>query len=145
MTAESAHPEVEFQLNQCGSNMSYQDLIQHLSVAFQRGEDEANLLAEFYSCSQKVKETEEAFVDELQILAQKVISKKPDFHLDLDATLKQCYASQLYDRSSASIAKMLLMQMPQMTFTQFRNELAQVLGTCQCAGAKSSTKAVMTS
>ena len=59
--------------------------------------------------------------------------------------LKQCYASQLYDRSSASITKMILMQMPQMTFTQFRNELAQVLGTRQCAGAKSSTKAMTTS
>ena len=35
--------------------------------------------------------------------------------------------------------------MPQMTFTQFRNELAQVLGTRQHAGAKSSTKAMMTS
>ena len=59
--------------------------------------------------------------------------------------LKQCYTSQLYDRSSASIAKMLLMQMLQMTFTQFRNELAQVLGTHQHAGAKTSTKAMTTS
>ena len=61
MTAESAHHEVEFQLNLCGSDMSYQDLIKHLSVTFQGGEDEANLLAEFYSHSQKAKETEEAF------------------------------------------------------------------------------------
>ena len=30
---------------------------------------EANLLAEFYSHGQKAKETEEAFADELQILA----------------------------------------------------------------------------
>ena len=69
MTAESAHHEVEFQLDLCGSDMSYQDLIKHLSVTFQGGKDEANILAEFYSHSQKAKETEEAFTDELQILA----------------------------------------------------------------------------
>ena len=61
-------------------------------------------------------------------------------------TLKQHYASQLYDQNSASIAKTLLMQMPQMSFTQFCNELAQVLETHQHAlGAKASVKAVTTS
>ena len=54
-----------------------------------------NLLAEFYSRAQKSKETEEAFADELQILARKVIIKKPDFRVNLDTTLKQRYASQL--------------------------------------------------
>ena len=49
-------------------------------------------------------------------------------------------ASQLYDKNSASIAKTLLMQMPQMSFTQFRNELARVLGTCQRSGGKTSAK-----
>ena len=99
----------------------------------------------FTAAVSKTKETEETFVDELQILAQKVISKKPDFCVDLDAMLKQCYASQLYDRINASIVKMLLIQMPQMTFTQFRNELARVLGTHQRSRAKTSTKTVMTS
>ena len=37
------------------------------------------------------------------------------------------------------------MQMPQMSFTQFRNELAQVLGTCQRTGGKASAKTVTTS
>ena len=37
------------------------------------------------------------------------------------------------------------MQMPQMSFTQFCNELAQVLGTCQHTGNKASAKAVTTS
>ena len=60
-------------------------------------------------------------------------------------TLKQCYASQLYDQNSTSIAKTLLMQMPQMSFTQFCNELARVLGTHQCTGNKASAKAVTTS
>ena len=55
------------------------DLLEHLSIAFQGGDDKANILAEFYSHSQKPKESEEAFADELQLLARKVISKKADF------------------------------------------------------------------
>ena len=78
-TLENANREVEFQLDLCGSKISYQDLLRHLSITFKGGDDEANLLAEFYSHAQKVKESEEAFADELQILAQKVIIKKPDF------------------------------------------------------------------
>ena len=143
--AESARQEVKFQLDLCGSDILYQDLLKHLSIAFQGGKDEANLLAKFYGRGQKAKELEEAFADELQILVHKIISKKPDFRNDLDMTLKQCYASQLYDRNSASIAKTLLMQMPQMYFMQFRNELARVLGTCQQSGGKMSAKTASTS
>ena len=68
---------------------------------------EANLLAEFYSRGQKLKESEGAFVDKLQILARKVIIKKPDFRVNLNTTLKQHYASQLYVCNSASIAQNL--------------------------------------
>ena len=122
---------MEFQLNLCGREINCQDLLKHLSVAFQGGHDEASILAEFYSCSQKPKEMEENFIDELQLLPHKVITKKPDFWEDLDATLKQHYANQLYDHNSMSITKTLLIQMPKVTFTQFWNELAWVLGTCQ--------------
>ena len=69
MTLDSAHREVEFQLDLCGGVTTYQDLLIHLSITFQGGDKEANLLAEFYSCGQKVKELEEAFADELQTLA----------------------------------------------------------------------------
>ena len=137
--------EVEFQLDLCGSIITYQDLLKHLSITFQGGDKEANLLADFYSHGQKLKEMEEAFTDELQLLAQKVISRKPDFHQDLDTMLKQHYASQLYDRSNASIAKTLLKQMPQTSFTQFCNELAQILGTHQKAVAKASIKTMTAS
>ena len=73
---DNARREVEFQLDLCGGVISYQNLLKHLSIAFQGGDDKANLLAEFYSRAQKVKESEEAFADELQILARKVIVKK---------------------------------------------------------------------
>ena len=131
-TLDNARREVEFQLDLCGGDITYQDLLQHLGIAFQGGDDEANVLAEFYSRRQYAKESEESFADELQLLARKVISKKPDFRVNLDNTMKQRYASQLYDHSNASIAKALLLQMPTVSFTQYRNELARVLGTRQC-------------
>ena len=83
-------------------------------------------------------------MDELQILAHKVIIKKPDFRVNLDTTLKQHYASQLYDRNSTSIAKTLLVQMQQCSFMEFHNELARVLGTRQRAISKASMKPVTT-
>ena len=87
-TLDNACHKVEFQLDLCGGNISYQDLLQHLSVTFQGGDDEANILAEFYSHRQYSKESEEAFDDELQLLARKVISKKPDFRINLDTTIE---------------------------------------------------------
>ena len=143
-TFDNAHCEVEFQLDLCGRDITYQKLLRHLSVAFQGGDNKANLLAEFYSHGQKLKESEEAFADELQILARKVIIKKPDFRVNLDTTLKQHYASQLLDCNSASIAKTLLVQMQQCSFTEFRNELARVLDTRHHAISKASTKPVTT-
>ena len=141
-TLDNARREVEFQLDLCGGVITYQNLLKHLSITFQGGDDEANLLAEFYSHGQKVKELEEAFADELEILARKVIIKKPDFRVNLDTTLKQCYASQLLDRNSTSIAKTLLVQMSQCSFTEFCNELARVLDTRRCAISKASAKPV---
>ena len=88
-TLDNARHEVEFQLNLCGGNITYQDLLQHLSIAFQGGDDEANILAKFYSHRQYSKESEKAFADKLQLLARKVISKKADFRVNLDKMQKQ--------------------------------------------------------
>ena len=44
--------------------------------------------------------------------------------------LKSQYVNQLYDCHSVAIAKSLLFQLPPHTsFTQFRSELSQILGT----------------
>ena len=65
-TLDNARRGVEFQLDLCSGVITYENLLKHLSIAFQGGDNEANLLAEFYSRAQKTKETEEAFADELQ-------------------------------------------------------------------------------
>ena len=123
---ESTCHEVKFQLDLCGGKITYQDLLQHLCIAFQGGNDEANILAKFYSHTQCAKESEEVFADELQLLARKVISKKPNFQINLDTVLKQQYTNQLYDHNSTSIAKMLLLQMPQVPLKGTKNWLLLV-------------------
>ena len=47
------------------------------------------------------------------------------------------------DHNSASIAKTLLVQMQQCSFTEFHNELARVLDTRRHAISKASTKPIM--
>ena len=81
---EKVLKEVKYQLDLNGAEMSYKDLLEHLNLTFAGGEDESTLMADFYSPTQKVKELEESFADELQVLAQKVISKKPNFQNQIE-------------------------------------------------------------
>ena len=74
-TLDNTWHEVKFQLDLCGGDITYHKLLRHLSITFHGGDNKANLLAELYSHGQKSKESEEAFVDELHILAHKVIIK----------------------------------------------------------------------
>ena len=60
----------------CSGVITYQNLLRHLSVAFPGGNDEANLLVEFYSHAQKIKESEEAFVDETSDLSPQSYHQK---------------------------------------------------------------------
>ena len=95
---------------------------------FTGGEDESTLMTDFYSHTQKVKESEEAFVDELQVLAWKVINKRPNFRQEFNSMLKNQYSNQLYDCHSVAIAKSLLFQLPLHTsFTQFRSKLSCIV------------------
>ena len=60
-TLDNARRKVEFQLDLCSGVITYQNLLRHLSVTFQGGDDEANLLAEFYSHGQKIKGVRRGF------------------------------------------------------------------------------------
>ena len=68
-TSEQARSEVEYYLGLTPKEeQSFQGLIDHLSLAFQSCEMVSSLIADFYNWSQKIQETEDAFVDELQVL-----------------------------------------------------------------------------
>ena len=61
MTQDNARRKVEYQLDICGGIIMYQDLLKRLSIAFQGGDEEANLIAEFYSRGQKTKRNRRCF------------------------------------------------------------------------------------
>ena len=58
---EKALKEVKYQLDLNGAEMSYKDLLEHLNLTFAGGEDESTLMADFYSHTQKAKESEESW------------------------------------------------------------------------------------
>ena len=68
-TSEQVRSEVEYYLGLTPKEeQSFQGLIDHLSLAFQSCKTVSSLIADFYNWSQKIWETEDAFVDEIQVL-----------------------------------------------------------------------------
>ena len=79
-TAECACDEVQFYMVMVvDEQQTFEGLIQHLKNAFQSGETTSKLISDFYAQAQKKNESEEAFVDELQILVCKIIARKLEF------------------------------------------------------------------
>ena len=58
---------------------TFEGLVQHLKNGFQSGETVSELISNFYSWTQKRNESEDVFVDHLQILVWKIIAQKPEF------------------------------------------------------------------
>ena len=57
-------------------DQSFEGLINHLCDAFQSGETLSELISDCYGQSQKTRETEDTFADDLQVLARKIIVQK---------------------------------------------------------------------
>ena len=72
-------------------------LIQHLKKVFQSGETISKLISNFYSHAQKKNESEDVFADNLQVIVQKIIARKPEFRTDANEQLKSQYAHKLHD------------------------------------------------
>ena len=91
-TAESARGVVEFYLD-TNCSWKYHELVEHLRTSFESGKSFSLLVGDFYSCTQRPRETEDQFTDELQILGQKVISVRPSWKQEANEALKTQFAS----------------------------------------------------
>ena len=70
-TAERAQDEVEFYMGMVAEeDQSFEGLIDHLCDAFQSGETLSKLISNFYGWSQKTRETQDTFANDLQLLAR---------------------------------------------------------------------------
>ena len=120
-TAEHAHNEVEFYMGMVtDEQQTFKGLMQHLKNAFQSGETTSELISNFYAKTQKKNESEEAFVDELQILVHKIIARKPEFREDANEQLKSQFTHTLKDPYYAAIARSMLQSLENSeSFNQF--------------------------
>ena len=135
-TEGKAHQQVEFYIVST-PNPSFEGLIDILKTSFQSGEDEATVKGEFYSCNQYSKESVDDFTDVLQLLTRKVLNVDPSFQTFMNKSLCQQLANGLKDPGHSISARSILNQQPDIQFTSFRSDLANILG-CQVhtAGAK---------
>ena len=120
-TAERACDEVQFYMVMIADDQqSFDGLVNHLKDAFQSGETVSELINDFYSHHQRKNESEDAFVDDLQILVRKIIARKPSFRAEANEQLKNQYAYKLHNPYYAAIACSVLQTSdPLETFTQF--------------------------
>ena len=125
-TSEHARSEVEYYLGLTPKGeQSFQGLIDHLSHAFQSCETVSSLTADFYNWSQKTRETEDVFADELQLLIRKIVAHNLEFINEANQVLKQQFAQNLRDPYFVVIARGQCLSSPDpKSFTQFWGRLA---------------------
>ena len=106
----------------------------------------SSLIADFYNWFQKTRETEDTFVDELQILVRKIIAQKLEFISEANQALKHQYVENLRDLYFGVVARGQCLSSPDSeSFTQFRGRLALMFnsqGKQQCARANVTSAAV---
>ena len=87
---------VEFYLD-ANSTWDYWKLIEHLRTLLEMGETFGSLVRDLYSKTQHLKEIEDQFIDELQILSRKVLSVHLEWKVKVNKDLKTQFAFQLHD------------------------------------------------
>ena len=74
-TAEGAHNGIEFYFSMIvDDQQTFDGLGSHLKCAFQSGETVSELISNFYGQQQRKNESEDVFVDDLQILLEGLLS-----------------------------------------------------------------------
>ena len=135
-TEGKVRQQVDFYLD-TNPVQNIQGLIEHLTAAFSSGEDEAGIKSEFYSREQLVKESEDDFVEALQILARKILIINPNFQTECNTALINQFASGLRDDIMRPLARDLISRRPDISFVKFRAEVANLSRSRQ---RKSKTK-----
>ena len=108
-TAEHACNKVEFYMGMVSEEQqTFDGLVQHLKNAFQSDKTISELISDFYSWAQKKSESKDAFVNDLQVLVQKIIARRLEFRKDANGQLKNQYAHKLKDLYYAAIAHSIL-------------------------------------
>ena len=106
-TEGTVHCQVDNYLD-FSDNQTFSGLMRELSTAFESCQDEASLMADFYSRKQLAKENDDQFAEQLQLLARKVICAKQSFRSEAQQALKQQFANGLKDQYHQVTARSIL-------------------------------------
>ena len=125
---------------------SFEKLTDHLSLAFQSCKTVNSLSGNFYNWFQKLKETEDTFTDELQILMHQIVAQKLEFVGETNQALKHEYAFHLRDPCFRVVAQGQCLASPDSkSSSQFRDWLLFMFGSCCKCGKKVNATTAMVS
>ena len=102
-------------------HLTFNTLMKELASVYSPPDDDASLMADLYGHKQLAKESDDAFAEELQLLAPKIINVKPSFRSEANTAMKQQFANGLKDSYHQIAARNILQSKPQLTFTEFLN------------------------
>ena len=97
-------------------------------ASFLSGEDGQQMLAEFYSRVQNQKESVKEFGESLLQIARKIMTTKPEFKVDIDNTLKACFADGLRDHYHQAMAREMIRSGPTLSYVAYKSEVLKTLG-----------------
>ena len=86
------------------------------------------MLAEFYSHVQNQKELVKEFGESLLQIARKIMTTKPEFKIDIDNTLKACFADGLRDHYHQAMAREMIRSRPTLSYVAYKSEVVKTLG-----------------
>ena len=110
-------------------NPTIEGVLEHLISAFSSGEDESSIKSEFYSRKQLARESEDDYVEVLQILARKIMIANPAFQAECNGALIHQFTNGLRDEIIRPLAKDLVNRKPGIAFIKFRSEVANLSGS----------------
>ena len=108
--------------------LSVDSLFKNLRQVFSSGEDGQQMLAEFYSCVQNPKETVKEFGELLLQIARKIMTAKPEFKVDIENTLKECFADGLRDHYHQAMAREMIRSRPTLSYVAYKSAVLKTLG-----------------
>ena len=113
ITANHAWDEVEFYMGMVvEKDQSFENLVEHLHDAFLSGKTLSKIRSDLYGQFKKTRETKDTFIQDLQVLAWKIIAWKLSFHLEANNQLKTKYTHKLQDPYYVVIACSALQSCP---------------------------------
>ena len=127
-TESKARQQVDFYLDMT-PNPTTEGVLDHLVSVFSSEEDESSIKSEFYSHKQLACESEDDYVEILQILTWKIMIMNPAFQAECNDALIHQFTNGLRDDIIHPLAKNLVNRKPGIPFIKFRSEVANLSGS----------------